>query len=47
VCERLAALTDSELRLQASSLQRVLAQEMGEARTQLERHIVERRKAVG
>ena len=47
LCERLAALTDSELRLQASSLQRVLAQEMGEARTQLERHIVERRKAVG
>jgi len=47
LCERLAALTDSELRLQASSLQRVHAQEMGEARTQLERHIVERRKAVG
>jgi hypothetical protein len=47
LCERLAALSDSELRLQASSLQRVLAQEMGEARTHLERHIVERRKAVG
>ena len=47
LCERLAALSDSELRLQAPSLHRELAREMGEARTQLERHIVERRKAVG
>ncbi|HEY1289657.1 MAG TPA: response regulator [Burkholderiales bacterium] len=47
LCDRLAALSDSELRLQAASLQRTLAQEMGEARMHLERHIVERRKAVG
>jgi HPt (histidine-containing phosphotransfer) domain-containing protein len=47
LCERLASLSDSELRLQAPQLQRALADEMGEARAQLERHIAERRKAVG
>jgi two-component system, sensor histidine kinase RpfC len=47
LCERLASLSDSELRLQAPQLQRALAGEMAEARAQLERHIAERRKAVG
>jgi two-component system sensor histidine kinase RpfC len=47
LCERLAKLSDGELRLQASALHRKLADEMGEARRQLEHHIHERRKSVG
>jgi HPt (histidine-containing phosphotransfer) domain-containing protein len=47
LCERLAKLSDGELRLQASALHRKLADEMGEARRQLEHHIHDRRKSVG
>ena len=47
LCERLSKLSDGELRLQASALHRKLADEMGEARRQLEHHIHDRRKSVG
>jgi len=47
LCERLSRLSDGELRLQALALHRKLADEMGEARRQLEHHIHERRKSVG
>ena len=47
LCERLGKLSDGELRLQASALHRKLADEMGEARRQLEHHIHNRRKSVG
>ena len=47
LCERLGKLSDGALRLQASALHRKLADEMGEARRQLEHHIHNRRKSVG
>jgi two-component system sensor histidine kinase RpfC len=47
LCNSLGGLSDGELRLQAASLQRALTEELTAARAQLERHLVERRKAVG
>jgi two-component system, sensor histidine kinase RpfC len=47
LCGRLGNLSDAELRLQAPGLQRALAEELGLARAQLERHLLERRKSVG
>jgi two-component system sensor histidine kinase RpfC len=47
LCSRLGALADAELRLQAPALQRALSEEIGAARTHLERHLQERRKSVG
>jgi two-component system sensor histidine kinase RpfC len=47
VCSSLGNLSDAELRLKAPALQRTLAEELGLARAQLERHLLERRKSVG
>ena len=47
LCSRLGSLSDAELRLQGPSLRGQLAEEFGAARTELERHLFERRKAVG
>jgi two-component system sensor histidine kinase RpfC len=47
LCGNLGNLSDAELRLQAPALQRTLAEELGMARGQLERHLQERRKSVG
>jgi two-component system sensor histidine kinase RpfC len=47
LCGSLGGLSDAELRLQAPALQRTLADELGMARSQLERHLQERRKSVG
>jgi two-component system sensor histidine kinase RpfC len=47
LCSSLGGLSDAELRLQAPALQRTLAEELGAARTQLERYLQERRKSVG
>jgi len=47
LCSSLGGLSDAELRLQAPALQRALAEELGLARAQLERHLLERRKSVG
>jgi two-component system sensor histidine kinase RpfC len=47
LCNRLGNLSDAELRLQAPALQRTLGEELGAARTQLERYLQERRKSVG
>jgi two-component system, sensor histidine kinase RpfC len=47
LCSRLGHLSDAELRLQGPALQRTLAEELGLARTELERHLLERRKSVG
>jgi two-component system, sensor histidine kinase RpfC len=47
LCSSLGNLSDAQLRLQAPALQRSLAEELGLARTQLERHLQERRKSVG
>jgi two-component system sensor histidine kinase RpfC len=47
LCSSLGNLSDAEIRLQAPALQRTLAEELGLARTQLERHLLERRKSVG
>jgi two-component system sensor histidine kinase RpfC len=45
LCTRLGGLTDAELRLQAPMLQRTLGEELATARSQLERHLQERRSA--
>jgi HPt (histidine-containing phosphotransfer) domain-containing protein len=47
LCASLGALSDAELRLQAPALQRKLGDELAAARSQLERHLQERRKSVG
>jgi two-component system, sensor histidine kinase RpfC len=47
LCGRLGALSDAELRLQAPSLKRSLGEELGAARTQLERYLQDRRKSAG
>jgi two-component system sensor histidine kinase RpfC len=47
LCNSLGNLSDAELRLQAPALQRTLGEELGAARTQLERYLQERRKSVG
>jgi two-component system sensor histidine kinase RpfC len=47
LCGSLGALSDAELRLQAPSLKRSLGEELGAARTQLERYLQERRKLAG
>jgi two-component system sensor histidine kinase RpfC len=47
LCSSLGQLSDAELRLQGPALQRALAEELGAARTQLEHHLLERRKSVG
>ncbi|MFL6572915.1 MAG: ATP-binding protein [Burkholderiales bacterium] len=47
LCSRLGGLTDAELRLQAPALQRTLGEELSTARSQLERHLQERRSSTG
>jgi two-component system sensor histidine kinase RpfC len=47
LCGSLGNLSDAELRLQAPALQRTLSEELGAARSQLERYLQERRKSVG
>jgi two-component system, sensor histidine kinase RpfC len=47
VCGNLGSLSDAELRLQAPGLLRSLGEEVGAARTQLERYLQERRKSAG
>jgi two-component system, sensor histidine kinase RpfC len=47
LCGSLGHLTDAELRLQAPALQRTLGEEISAARTQLERHVQERRSSTG
>jgi HPt (histidine-containing phosphotransfer) domain-containing protein len=47
LCTRLGSLSDDELRLQAAALQNEFAHELATARAHLERHLVERRRAVG
>jgi two-component system sensor histidine kinase RpfC len=47
VCNSLGSLSDAELRLQAPALLRTLGEEVGAARTQLERYLQERRKSAG
>ena len=47
LCSRLGGLSDRELRLQAPAVQRELAEALGAARTQLERHLLERRESAG
>ncbi len=44
-CSSLGTLSDSELRLQAPALLRTLNDELGAARSQLERYLLERRKS--
>jgi two-component system sensor histidine kinase RpfC len=46
-CGSLGSLSDAELRLQAPALLRSLGEEVGAARTQLERYLQERRKSAG
>jgi hypothetical protein len=43
----LGGLTDAELRLQAPALQRAFGEELMAARSELERHLKERRSATG
>jgi two-component system sensor histidine kinase RpfC len=47
LCSSLGGLTDAELRLQAPALQRTLGEELSTARSQLERHLQERRSSTG
>ena len=47
LCSSLGGLTDAELRLQATALQRTLGAELSTARSQLERHLQERRSSTG
>jgi two-component system sensor histidine kinase RpfC len=47
LCSRLGNLSDAQLCLQVPALQCSLAEELGLARTQLERYLVERHKSVG
>ena len=44
-CAGLGGLSDAELRLQAPALLRSLSDELGAARSQLERYLLERRKS--
>jgi len=46
-CTSLGGLSDAELRLQAPALLRSLSEELGAARSQLERYLLERRKSAG
>jgi two-component system sensor histidine kinase RpfC len=46
-CTTLGKLSDAELRLQAPALLRMLSEEVGAARAQLEHYLVERRKQAG
>jgi two-component system, sensor histidine kinase RpfC len=46
-CTNLGKLSDAELRLQAPALLRMLSEEVGAARAQLEHYLVERRKQAG
>ena len=46
-CSSLGSLSDAELRLQAPALLRTLSEELGAARSQLERYLLERRKSAG
>jgi two-component system sensor histidine kinase RpfC len=46
-CTSFGSLSDAELRLQAPALLRSLNDELGAARTQLERYLLERRKSAG
>lgn len=45
LCANLGMLNDGEMRLQGSALMRPLAQELGAARTELERYIADRRRS--
>jgi len=47
LCTSLGALNDGEMRLQAPALLRSLTQELGAARSELERYIAERRRSTG
>ncbi len=47
LCNSMGSLSDAELRLQAPALLRTLSEELGAARTQLERYLQERRKSAG
>jgi two-component system sensor histidine kinase RpfC len=47
LCGSLGSLSDAELRLQAPALHRTLSEEFAAASEQLERHLQERRRAVG
>jgi hypothetical protein len=47
LCSSLGNLSDAQLRLEAPALQRSFAEELGLARMQLERYMLERRKSVG
>jgi two-component system, sensor histidine kinase RpfC len=47
LCGSLGVLTDAELRQQAPALQRALGEELSTARSQLERHLRERRSSAG
>jgi two-component system sensor histidine kinase RpfC len=47
LCTSLGALNDGEMRLQAPTLLRSLTQELGAARSELERYIAERRRSTG
>jgi two-component system sensor histidine kinase RpfC len=47
LCSSLGSLTDAELRLQASALQRAFSEELSAARHELERHLKERRSSTG
>ena len=47
LCSSLGGLTDAELRLQAPALHRALGEELSTARSQLERHLQERRSSTG
>ena len=46
-CSGCGNLSDAELRLQAPALLRTLSDELGAARSELERYLLERRKAAG
>jgi HPt (histidine-containing phosphotransfer) domain-containing protein len=45
ICSTFGSLSDAELRLRAPALLRALDEELGAARAQLERYLLERRKA--
>jgi len=47
LCTSLGALNDGEMRLQGPALMRSLTQELGAARAELERYIMERRRSTG
>jgi two-component system sensor histidine kinase RpfC len=47
LCSSLGGLSDAELRLQAPALQRAFGEELSNARSELERHLKERRSSTG